>query len=347
MLFSISTPGSKLILADAGPLTICALMYGGTITGMGVYALIRNWYAGKHDTTEAPLVLRNLPALTASSVFGSILAPAMLLVSLQYISAPEASLLTSFVAVTNTVIAVLFFREAVSSRIWVAISLITIGCMSLSFTSDLTLQITPGILGILLTCIFWGFEAGWNRSLSDRDPVQVQIVKGVIALPVLFAGAYLTGEFLPTFFGVIGGMLLGFFCYSGLPMILYLLSMRNLGISRAGSLFGINPIFGTLFSFLIFREWPGYAFVCAFIMMLIGMYLLFTETHIHLHHHPPLIHEHRHIHDDGHHQHLHTGDRFKKEDSPRRSHSHLHAHEEISHKHPHRPDIHHRHLHQK
>ncbi|WP_319580686.1 DMT family transporter [uncultured Methanospirillum sp.] len=130
MLFSISTPVSKLILADAGPLTICALMYAGTITGMGVFALIRNRHIGKYDTTEAPLVLRNLPALTASSIFGSILAPAMLLVSLQYILAPEASLLTSFVAVTNTVIAVLFFREAVSSRIWIAISLITIGCMN-------------------------------------------------------------------------------------------------------------------------------------------------------------------------------------------------------------------------
>ncbi len=134
-------------------------MYAGTITGMGAFALIRNRHIGKSDITEAPLVLRNLPALTASSVFGSILAPAMLLVSLQYILASEVSLLTSFVAVTNTVIAFLFFREAVSSRIWIAISLITIGCMILSFTSDLRLQITPGVLGILLTCIFWGFEA--------------------------------------------------------------------------------------------------------------------------------------------------------------------------------------------
>jgi len=238
MLFSISTPGSKIFLSDTGPLTVCFLLYLGTITGMGTFFLVTSRYGRQRNITEAPLVLQNLPALAGSAICGSILAPTMLLISLQYISAPEASLLTSFVAVTNTVIAVLFFKEAVSYRIWAAVFIITIGCLSLSFTSNFTMQFTPGILGIMLTCIFWEFETGWNRLLSDRDPVQVQIVKELMATPVLLLGAYISCEPVPDISGIIGGMLLGFLCYSGVPMILYLLGLRHFNLTSRFTFWG-------------------------------------------------------------------------------------------------------------
>ncbi len=341
MLFSGSTPASKLILSDAGPVSITTCMYLGCVIGMVIYLGTYAITGKSRRTIEAPLVIRNIPSLLGSAALGSILAPACLLISLQYISASSASLLCSFVSVTNTLIAILFFKESISSRIWIAIGLITLACVSLTITPDLTFEFSIGIIGILLTCVFWGFEAGWNRSLSDRDPYQVQLAKGLIAIPALASGAMLMGEKIPNLYPILGAMFIGFFCYSGLPMILYLLSFRHLGIARAGSLFGINPLFGILISFLIFREVPGFSFWIALPIMISGLYLIVTEGHAHSHHHPPLVHEHRHRHTDDHHVHEHVnipGDE-------KSYHSHLHAHEEITHTHPHRPDIHHRHSH--
>jgi|GEM_PF-4874152 len=84
----------------------------------------------------------------------------MLLIYLQEIPAPIVSLLMSFVGVSNTVITVFFFIETISSRIWTAIFLIIICCMSLSFTSDLKAEEIPVVFGILILHILWGFDAG-------------------------------------------------------------------------------------------------------------------------------------------------------------------------------------------
>jgi hypothetical protein len=77
--------------------------------------------------------------------------------------------------------------------------------------------------------------------------------------------------------------------------------------------------------------------------MILGVYLLVSEKHAHIHTHVPLVHDHRHAHNDLHHDHVHGS--HVPPVSSTGEHSHLHAHKEITHDHPHKPDLHHQHEH--
>jgi ABC-type nickel/cobalt efflux system permease component RcnA len=114
--------------------------------------------------------------------------------------------------------------------------------------------------------------------------------------------------------------------------------MRGLGAARTSALFGTAPLAGMFISFILFREFPGWMFIIALPLMVLGTVFLLSEQHEHYHVHELSVHEHAHEHDDGHHEHDH-------EDGHAGKHSHLHNHDELPHAHHHMPDIHHRHVH--
>jgi hypothetical protein len=132
-------------------------------------------------------------------------------------------------------------------------------------------------------------------------------------------------------------MLLGFFSY-GLSIVLFILSMRNLGAARTSALFGTAPFIGVVISFALLQESPNVLFIGSVPVMVLGAVLLLSEKHGHKHFHEIVVHEHRHYHEEGHHAHNH-----QQEIQSDISHSHPHEHEAIEHDHVHTPDIHHRH----
>jgi len=169
------------------------------------------------------------------------------------------------------------------------------------------------------------------------------MIKGLSAGVCTGVIGLLAGEIAPPLLEIPLFLLIGFFSYGGLASVFFLLALRSIGTARTGLFLALSPFFGVLFSSFLFREPFHEVFFLAFLVMVIGVYLLVSESHSHQHYHPPLVHNHRHSHTDLHHDHVH--DPYAPPVSSSDEHSHLHAHKEITHDHPHKPDLHHHHDH--
>ncbi|RPJ08913.1 MAG: EamA family transporter [Deltaproteobacteria bacterium] len=222
-------------------------------------------------------------------------------------------------------------------RVWIAMACVTGASVLLSL--DLTGEwgISPGAIGVLVACVLWGIDNNFTRNVSAKDPVVIVIFKGTGAGLFSLALAFILSAPAPGLLFALSAMLLGFFSY-GLSIVLFILSMRNLGAARTSALFGTAPFIGVVISFALLQESPSVLFMGSVPVMVLGAVLLISEKHGHMHIHEAIVHEHRHDHEDGHHAHHHQAPIPAD-----LSHSHHHDHETVEHDHIHTPDIHHRH----
>ena len=129
ILFGLNAPLSKLLLKEVPPLFMAALLYLGAGIGMAFLQLFQ------FEKQEAPLSKKEFPWAVAMILL-DVAAPILLLYGLKYTTAANASLLFNFEMVSTSLIAFIFFREAVGRRIWLALGLITLA--SFLLTLDLT-----------------------------------------------------------------------------------------------------------------------------------------------------------------------------------------------------------------
>jgi len=174
--------------------------------------------------------------------------------------------------------------------------------------------------------------------VSAGDPVQIAMLKGLVAGSVNTAIGLLLGAKLPDGVVLLKVGLIGFFGY-GISLTCFVLALRHIGTARTGAYFSTAPFVGAAVAVLLVGDALTVGLVPAAILMALGVWLHLTERHEHLHHHEPMEHEHLHTHDE-HHQHDHA-----PSDPPGEPHSHPHRHEALTHSHPHYPDMHHRHEH--
>lgn len=336
VLFGASTPLAKLLLgADLNPWLLAGILYAGSGVGLAVV------HAGRRalglGTPEASLARADLPWLAAVVLCGGVAGPVLLMVGLTTTDAPAASLLLNLEGLATMSIAWLVFRENVDRRLLLGAALILAGALLLSWQGG------PGGLGlgslaIAGACLAWGLDNNLTRKLSAADPVQIAMVKGLVAGAVNLVLALVAGASLPVLPVLGAAALVGFFGY-GVSLVLFVLALRYLGSARTGAYFSTAPFVGAGLSVLIFGEPVTAQLAAAGVLMGIGVYLHLSEVHDHEHEHEPMEHDHLHVHDE-HHQHAHAPG-----DPPGEPHSHWHRHEAMRHKHPHFPDLHHRHGH--
>jgi drug/metabolite transporter (DMT)-like permease len=326
VFFGASAPIAKLLLGDIAPVFLASFLYLGSGTGIALTKLTQR------KGTEAGIQRADVKWLAGAMISGGILAPIILMVSLQNTPASTASLLLNFEGVGTTVIALLFFREFISCRAWAAIIVITLASIFLSTDFSSGFGLSLGALGIILACVLWGADNNFTRNISGKDPLVIVAWKGLVAGSFSFLLAWALGNPFPDLRTIIGTLILGFLSY-GLSTILFIRSMRGLGAARTSALYGTAPLAGVLLSIFMFGEFPSVFFIVAAVLMVGGALLLINENHSHSHVHTAVFHEHSHSHDDGMHGH----------DNTKGVHAHGHEHAEEEHEHDHMPDIHHRH----
>ncbi len=334
IFFGASAPIAKLLLGDnIAPIYLAAFLYIGS--GAGTF-LVRLTQRMRSKNSEADIKSPDIKWLAGAIISGGILAPIILMISLQNTPASTASLLLNFEGVGTTVIALLFFKEAISRRAWTAIIVITLASIFLSTNFESGFNLSFGALGIILACVLWGVDNNFTRNISGKDPLAIVAWKGLVAGTFSFFLAFFLGNQLPSFATILYTLALGFISY-GLSTILFIRSMRGLGAARTSALYGTAPLAGVLLSIIIFGEFPSFFFVIAAILMIGGALLLINEQHEHSHIHTVLFHEHSHSHDEFHKHANANADGV---------HSHEHEHPAEEHDHDHMPDIHHRHGHE-
>jgi drug/metabolite transporter (DMT)-like permease len=331
IFFGASAPIAKLLLGDSiAPIFLAAFLYLGSGTGI---TLIKLTQQVRSKDAEAKIKPADVKWLAGAIMSGGIAAPIILMISLQNSPASTASLLLNFEGVGTTLIALLFFKEAISRRAWTAILIITVASIFLSTDFESGFGLSLGALGIILACVLWGLDNNLTRNISGKDPLVIVAWKGLGAGTFSFFLAYFLGNELPSLTIILYTLLLGFVSY-GLSTILFIRSMRGLGAARTSALYGTAPLAGVLLSIVIFQEFPSFLFIIAAILMIGGALLLINEQHAHSHTHTAMFHDHSHGHDQSH-----------GHDEAEGVHSHEHEHPAEEHEHDHMPDIHHRHGH--
>ncbi len=329
-LFGISAPIAKLLLGDVSPWLLAGLLYLGSGCGLGLVRLFRK-------SQETQLSRADLPWFGAATLAGGVVGPVLLMFGLARSSAAEASLLLNLESVLTLGIAWIVFKENVDRRLMLGAVAIIAGALVLSWPEDAAIGFDWGPLLIAGACLAWGVDNNLTRKVSASDPMQIAMLKGLVAGSVNTALALSLDPALPRIGTIAAAGLLGFLAY-GISLTLFVLALRHLGTARTGAYYALAPFIGAGAAILFLGEPVSIAFMAGGILMAIGLWLHLTEQHVHEHEHAPLEHEHLHTH-DAHHQHAHEQD-FGPE-----PHAHRHKHARLVHRHPHYPDLHHRHEH--
>ncbi|MDB4917906.1 MAG: protein of unknown function transrane [Gemmatimonadetes bacterium] len=336
LLFGVSTPLAKGLLAGQTPQVLAGLLYLGSGIGLGTLWL---WRRANGTNPEAPLRRRDAGWLAGAILFGGVLAPLGLMLGLSRTPSSASSLLLNLEGVFTALIAWIAFAENVDRRIAFGMFVIIAGGALLSWQGHLAWGGALGPLLIVAASAGWAIDNNLTQQVSASDPVQIAAIKGAVAGVVnLGIGLWLGGT-VPAPARIAETLTLGFFSY-GVSLVLYVLAMRSLGTARTGAYFSLAPFVGAAGGLLLWKEPTSPMFFIAACLMAVGLWLHLTERHEHVHSHQPLTHSHRHVH-DAHHRHAHSvGDPASE------PHTHEHTHEPLTHSHPHFPDIHHRHGHE-
>lgn len=335
-LFGASTPFAKLLLGDGiSPWLLAGLLYLGSGIGLSVVHVARRLLG--LASAEAPLRRADLPWLALVVLSGGLIGPVLLMIGLVTTPASSTALLLNLEGLATMAIGWLAFRENVDHRLLVGAAAILFGAVLLSWQGGLG-GFGLGTFAIAGACLAWGVDNNLTRKLSASDPVQIALIKGLVAGAVNLALALTSGAHLPSTDALCGAVLIGFLGY-GVSLVLFVLGLRHLGAARTGAYFSTAPFIGAALAVAMFHEDLTVRLVVAGVLIAAGLYLHLSEAHEHLHEHEPIDHEHRHIHDI-HHAHEHGPD-----DPVGEPHSHWHRHSPLRHRHPHYPDLHHRHQH--
>jgi drug/metabolite transporter (DMT)-like permease len=325
---------AKILLGSTDPWMMAGLLYLGA--GIGLSAVHLSRKALRLPAVEAPLRRSDIPWLAAVIVAGGILGPVLLMFGLVRTDAAGASLLLNLEGLATMSIAWLVFRENVDRRLLLGAFAILAGAALLSWQGKASFDWGAGL--IAAACLMWGIDNNLTRKLSSADPVQIAMLKGLVAGAVNLALALAHGAALPGVGISLAAGVVGFLGY-GVSLALFVLGLRHLGTARTGAYFSLAPFIGALLALLLLDEPLTLRLAAAGGLMAAGLWLHLTERHDHRHTHEALAHEHRHTH-DVHHRHTHGPD-----DPPGEPHSHWHQHAPLTHQHPHYPDLHHRHSH--
>lgn len=332
-LFGATTPLSKLLMGSVDPWLLAGILY----LGAGIGLAIVHWgraFAGL-ASAEAALKRTDLPWLAGVILFGGVLGPLLLMLGLVRTSAASGALLLNLESLATMAIAWIVFRENVDRRLILGAAAILCGAILLSWNGQ-SLRFGAGEMLIAAACLSWGIDNNLSRNLSSADPVQIAMIKGLVAGCANFALALWLGASLPGIGLLAAGAGVGFLGV-GVSLVMFMLGLRHLGTARTGAYFSLAPFIGAILALVLFKDTITASLVLAGALMALGLWLHLAERHDHDHLHDALEHDHAHSH-DVHHQHLHDGPVVEP-------HSHWHKHEPMRHRHPHYPDLHHRHTH--
>lgn len=273
-MYAISSPISKLLLDHVQPAMMASLLYLGAGIGLSVVWLIER-LLGK-ENIEKNLAIKDLPYIIAMVVL-DISAPIFLMVGLYRTTAANVSLLNNFEIVATSIIAMFIFKEIISKRLWLSISLMTVASMLLVAEEKDSFSFSWGSMFVIFACICWGFENNCTRKLSFKNPLQVVIIKGIGSGTGALIIALMLKETSVHLIYVLETLILGFIAY-GLSIYFYVYAQRDLGAAKTSMYYAVSPFIGVIFSLIIFREMPTKLFIIALIIMIVGTYFASTDT---------------------------------------------------------------------
>ena len=307
ILYAINMPFSKLLLNRIEPTMMASYLYLGAGIGIGILYLITK---KKQTEPSEKITKKDMPYIIGMVVL-DILAPIFLMFGLMDTASSSASLLNNFEIVCTSLIALFIFKEVISKKMWIAISLITLSSFALSLEDISTFTFSWGALLVLLATLCWGFENNCTRNLSDKNTYIIVFIKGIFSGLGSLIVALCMGEGFAHIGYIALALLLGFVAY-GLSIFFYIKAQGIIGAAKTSAYYSVAPFVGTFLSFLILQEELSWTYFLGLAIMIAGTILVVLDTltkkHNHQHEHViththdgsththTIIHEHEHNH---------------------------------------------------
>lgn len=269
-LYAINIPISKILLNQVSPTMMAAFLYLGAGLGLFIYRLL----TPKKESSE-PLSKDDLP-YTIGMIVLDIAAPILLMLGLQQTNSANASLLNNFEIVATSLIAFFIFKEAISKKLGLAIVLVTIASIALSFEGTDSFDFNIGSLFVLGAASCWGLENNCTRMLSSKSSVQITTIKGIFSGLGSLIVALVVGEPFPALVSILAVLVLGFISY-GLSINFYIKAQKDLGAAKTSAYYAIAPFLGAAFGMLLLQERPGVQFYVGLVIMIIATILMIKE----------------------------------------------------------------------
>lgn len=270
-LYAINIPFSKILLNNVAPTMMAAFLYLGAGIGLFLYGLF-----SKESKKEAPLTKSELP-FTIGMIVLDIAAPILLMIGLQSTNSANASLLNNFEIVATSMIAFFVFKEILSKRLTLAIILVTIASIALSFEGEGSFQFNTGSLLVLAASCCWGLENNCTRMLSSKSSVQITTIKGIFSGLGSFIIALTIGERIPSLKYILIVLVLGFVAY-GLSINFYIKAQKELGAAKTSAYYSIAPFLGVVFGIILLKEQPDMGFYVGLLIMIAATILMIKDT---------------------------------------------------------------------
>ena len=322
VFYAINVPISKLLMEKVTATMMASLLYLGAGIGISVLSFINR----KDRKKSEKLSGKDLPFVIAMILL-DIAAPIFLMFGVRNGSSANASLLGNFEIVTTTLITLFIFKEKVSKRLWLAIALITLSSILLSFEGGESLTPSYGSLCVLAATICWGFENNCTRNISSKSTYEIVILKGIFSGLGALMIAFFKKESFPSFPYLMQALLLGFVAY-GLSIFLYVRAQNILGAAKTSAYYAVAPFIGTFLSFVFLHEKLSLNFLISLIVMIAGSVPVVVDTLI-VHHEHLHTHTFTHTHDGTTHTHTvvhsHGHDHYLNDEN----HGHHHSIEEL------------------
>lgn len=317
VFYAINMPTSKMLLNKVEPTLMASFLYFGAGLGIGIMYLFSNSKSEK----SKKLTRSDLP-YTIGMILLDIVAPILLMFGLSNTTSANASLLNNFEIVATSIIAMFIFKEVITKRLWIAIFLITISSMLLSFENLSSLKFSWGSIFVLLAAVCWGFENNCTRNISSKNTYEIVMLKGIFSGLGSFIIAMLIGERIPTVNYIMIVLVLGFVAY-GLSIFFYVRAQNELGAAKTSAYYAIAPFVGTFLSFVFLKEALTVNYIISLFIMLVGSSVIVIDT---------MIMEHSHMHT---HTFMHTHDGSTHAHTINHTHLHYHFGKNIKHEHFH------------
>ena len=273
-LYAINIPFSKILIEYVDSTMMAGFLYLGAGVGMFLYTTISGVF-GKRAVKE-PLTKAELP-YTIAMIILDIAAPILLMHGLSITTSANATLLNNFEIVATSLMALVVFKEFVSKKLWIAIGLVTIASVILTFEGEGSFQFNIGSLMVLGAATCWGFENNCTRMLSHKSSEEIVIIKGIFSGLGSIITAFILGEQIPDWIYIVLVLLLGFVSY-GLSINFYIMAQAKLGAAKTSAYYSIAPFLGVVFSLLLLGERPGVQFYVALAVLLVGTLLIVKDT---------------------------------------------------------------------
>lgn len=271
-LYDLNVPVSKYSLKTLSTNEILFLLYFGSAVGLFLLMLInkKQKFSLKPQKGESIFII--------GVIIFDILAALFIVESLKYIDASTVSLISILEISFTIIISHFIFKTKISKNLIIAVILVSIGGILLSFDSSIKFKLSIASMLTVFATACWGLENNLTAKVSDKNPLLLVFYKcfAVAIFNLLFI---LNINIFELFINNWYLLVIGFFTY-GISILYYVYAINYIGISKTSIVFSFSPIFGALISLILFKEKITIYFVISLILMLMGIYFTIIDKKI-------------------------------------------------------------------